>query len=302
MATGLQIAAAAGTLLGLGVVLLIWQLVPAHPDLRDALERLSPDHARRRTQAVTAATDSTQRLGLWGMKVLPAAVWGRTPTRELAILRKPLSRFYGEKILFAMVGLAIPPLLTKFFTLLGANLPFVIPVVATIAFATLMFFLPDYNVRDDAKRARAEFSRALGAYIDLVALERNNGAGPRQAMEAAAAVGDSWVFRRLGEELARTRWSGLTPWEALRALGEELGLPELDDLADIMRLSGEEGSQVYAQLRARSASMRTAMLNTEKAKANEIGERMSIPMSLLGVIFLAILVAPALLRVMGGTP
>ena len=201
-----------------------------------------------------------------------------------------------------MVGLAIPPLLTGFFTLLGANLPFVIPVVATIGFAALMFFLPDYNVRDDAKHARAEFSRALGAYIDLVALERNNGAGPRQAMEAAAAVGDSWVFRRLSEELARTRWSGLTPWEALRALGDELGLSELDDLADIMRLSGEEGAQVYASLRARSASMRTAMLNTEKAKANEIGERMSIPMSLLGVIFLAILVAPALLRVMGGAP
>ena len=35
-----------------------------------------------------------------------------------------------------------------------------------------MFFLPDYNARDDAKKARAEFTRALGAYIDLVALER----------------------------------------------------------------------------------------------------------------------------------
>jgi hypothetical protein len=46
--------------------------------------------------------------------------------------------------------------------------------------------------------------------------------------------------------------------------------------------------------------MRTAMLNTEKAKANEVAERMSIPMSLLGVIFLAILVTPALLRVMAG--
>jgi len=164
----------------------------------------------------------------------------------------------------------------------------------------VLFMVPDYNARDDAKKARAEFSRALGAYIDLVALERHNGSGPRQAMEAAASVGDSWVFQRLSEELARTRWSGLTPWESLRALGAELGLPELDDLADIMRLSGEEGAQVYAQLRARSASMRAAMLNTEKAKANEIGERMSIPMSLLGVIFLAILVAPALLRVMGG--
>jgi len=163
-----------------------------------------------------------------------------------------------------------------------------------------LFFLPDYNVRDDAKKARAEFARALGAYLDLVALERNSGAGPRQAMEAAADVGDSWVFRRLGEELARTRWSGLTPWEALHELAAELGLPELDDLADIMRLSGEEGAAIYTSLRARSAALRTAMLNTEKAKANEVGERMSIPMSLLGVIFLAILIAPALLRVMGG--
>jgi hypothetical protein len=119
-------------------------------------------------------------------------------------------------------------------------------------------------------------------------------------MEVAAAVGDSWVFRRLDEELARSRWSGQAPWEALHALADELGLPELDDFADIMRLSGEQGAQIYGNLRARSASMRTAMLNTELAKANEVGERMSIPMSLLGVIFLAILVAPSLLRVLGG--
>ena len=227
-------------------------------------------------------------------------MWARTPTRELAILRKPLSRFYGEKILYALLGLVIPPLLTVLFNTFDAGLPLFVPVFASIALAAVMFLLPDYNARDDARRARAEFSRALGAYIDLVALERHNGAGPRQAMEAAATIGDSWVFTRLSEELARTRWSGLTPWEALRSLADELGLPELDDLADIMRLSGEEGAQVYASLRARSAAMRTAMLNTEKARANEVAERMTIPMSLLGVIFLAILVTPALLRVIGG--
>ena len=125
------------------------------------------------------------------------------------------------------------------------------PVVATLALGVGMFFLPDYNVRDDAKKARAEFARALAAYIDLVALERNSGSGPRQAMEVAAEVGDSWVFRRLTEELARTRWSGVAPWEALHALADELGLAELDDLADIMRLSGEEGAQIYTNLRAR---------------------------------------------------
>ena len=275
--------------------------MPAEPDLRDALDRLSPNHSRRApATAATAAADTTERLGLWGIKTLPAGMWARTPTRELAILRKPLSRFYGEKILYALLGLVIPPLLTVLFNTFDAGLPLFVPVFASIALAAVMFLLPDYNARDDARRARAEFSRALGAYIDLVALERHNGAGPRQAMEAAAAIGDSWVFTRLSEELARTRWSGLTPWEALRSLADELGLPELDDLADIMRLSGEEGAQVYASLRARSAAMRTAMLNTEKARANEVAERMTIPMSLLGVIFLAILVTPALLRVIGG--
>jgi Flp pilus assembly protein TadB len=165
----------------------------------------------------------------------------------------------------------------------------------------LMFFLPNYNAVDDARKARLEFSRALGAYIDLVALERNNGSGVRQAMEAAAVVGDSWVFRRLSEELTRSRWSGQPPWDALHALAEELGLPELDDFADIMRLSGEEGASVYANLRARSAAMRAAMLSDEISEANAVGERMTIPGSLLGVIFMALLVAPSLLRMFSST-
>ncbi|WP_270888894.1 hypothetical protein [Pedococcus sp. 5OH_020] len=273
MATGLQLAMTAGALIGLGVALLVWRLTPADPDLGDALGRLSPEHAKRAVEALHPASDTRERLGVWGMKTLPAGAWGTTPVQELAILRIPVSRYYGEKIMFALLGLAIPPLLTTFFTLLGARLPIFIPAVATLGLATVMFFLPNYNVRDDAKKARAEFSRGLGAYIDFVALERNSGAGPRQAMEVAAGVGDSWVFRRLGEELARTRWSGLTPWDALHGLALELGLPELDDLADIMRLSGEEGAQIYRSLRARSAGMRSAMLAAEKARPTRSAKR-----------------------------
>lgn len=301
MTTGLQLAILGGGLLGLGIVLLVWRLAPADPDLGQALARLSPEQARRPSERPQGAADGRERIGRWAMKTLPAAAWAGVPVTDLAVLRIPVARFYGEKVLFAFLGLLIPPLLTGFFALIGLGFPVLVPAAATVGLAVLMFFLPDYNARDDAKLARIEFARALGAYIDLVALERNSGSGSRQAMEAAAEIGDSWVFRRLGEELARSRWSGQAPWEALHALAGELGLPELDDLADIMRLSGEEGAQIYTQLRARSASMRAAMLGAELSKANEIGERMSIPMSLLGVIFMAILVAPALLRVIGGS-
>ena len=302
MTTGLQLALAAGALISLGVVLLATRLMPAEPDLAEALSRLTP--ARGRTGAVAILTDAAtgkERVGVWAIKALPPAMWVRTPTRELALLRTPLARFYGDKLTSAFLGLLIPPVLGCFFQLIGLGFPVAIPAAASLALAVVMFFLPNYNAIDDAKKARLEFTRALGAYIDLVALERLNGSGVRQAMEAAAEVGDSWVFTRLSEELTRSRWSGLPPWDALHTLADELGLPELDDFADIMRLSGEEGASVYTNLRARSAAMRTAMLHDEITEANAIGERMTIPGSLLGVIFMALLVTPSLLRMFSNT-
>ena len=300
MIAGLQLALVAGGLMGLGVALLVVRLVPAQPDLADALDRLAPARTHA-TQTAAAATTTQERIGVWAMRALPPGLWVRTPHRELALLRIPLTRFYGEKLVFAGLGLVLVPVLGLFFQLIGLGLPIAIPFLATFALAAVMFFLPNYNAIDDAKRARIEFQRALGAYIDLVALERNSGSGARQAMEASAEIGDSWVFTRLSEELSRSRWSGLPPWDALHALAEELGLPELDDFADIMRLSGEEGASVYATLRARSSAMRGAMLNDELAEANAVGERMSIPGSLLGVVFMALLIAPSLLRMLGNT-
>ena len=295
MITGLQFAILSGGLAGLGLTLVLARLLRVEPDLADALERISSTRARTAATAAAAQT-SKERLGLWGLRVLPPGLWVRTPSRELALLRISVAQFYGEKLTFAGLGLMIPPSLTLLFHSLGLGIPLQIPAVACIGLGVVMFFVPNYNAHDDARKARLEFARALGAYIDLVALERNNGIGVRQAMEAAAEVGDSWVFTRLSEELTRSRWSGLPPWDALHTLAEELGLPELDDFADIMRLSGEEGASVYATLRARSAAMRTAMLNDEIARANAVGERMTIPGSLLGVIFMALLVAPSLLR------
>ena len=281
MTTGLQLAIAAGGLVGLGVVA-ARRGASCRPSrtCADALERLSPEHARRRTRRLGGRRRTRkERLGLWAMRVLPAGVWVRTPTRELALLRIPVARFYGEKLMFAAARPGHPAAArrasSRLIGLRPARSP--IPAVASLGLAAVMFFLPELQRARRRQEGPAEFTRALGAYIDLVALERNNGSGPRQAMEAAAEVGDSWVFRRLSEELTRSRWSGLPPGTRCTTLADELGLPELDDFADIMRLSGEEGAQVYATLRARSAAMRTAMLNDEIAKANAVGERMSIP-------------------------
>lgn len=232
------------------------------------------------------------------MRHLPVANWGRLPRRELVLLGIPMHRFFGQKAMYALVGLAFAPVATALFAAIGVRPPIAIPVAGSLLLAAGLSFLPDYNVRSDAAQARTEFRRALGAYVDLVALERLAGSGPRQAMEVAAGIGHSWVFTRIGEELVRSRWSGVPPWDALEELSDELGLPELAEVSSVLRMSGEEGAAVYTTLRARSAALRAALKNEELARANAAGERMSMPVAVLALVFLVLLATPALLRVL----
>ena len=87
MTTGVQLALAGGALVGLGVALLLWRLAPAHPDLADALQRLSPEQTRSGVEVIPGAPDSRQRLGVWALKRLPAGTVydpsGRTVIRRI---------------------------------------------------------------------------------------------------------------------------------------------------------------------------------------------------------------------------
>ncbi|MGB0191868.1 MAG: hypothetical protein ACPF9W_12985, partial [Nocardioides sp.] len=79
MTTGLQFALLAGALLGLGVVLLVARLLPAEPDLAEALSRLTPTRARTTSIGPVTTATSKERIGVWAIKVLPPAMWIRTP-------------------------------------------------------------------------------------------------------------------------------------------------------------------------------------------------------------------------------
>ena len=295
--SALQLWMLAGALVGGGIACLLWWLVPAHPDPVQALDRIAP--TVHRTPTPPASPDRAgleQRLGLWAMRRLPARLWANAPRRDLALVGKPLHVFYGEKVVFVATAAVGVPLLA--WTLSRTwPMPLAVPIGATALAMFVCWFLPDGNLSDAAKKYRVEFRRALGSYVDLVALERNaGGSGTRQALENAARVGESWPFRRIGDALARSRYSGDTAWDALHDIAQDQNLADLDDLADIMRLAGEEGSQVVDTLRARSAELRHAILAEDQAQANIVGERMVVPSILMAFTFVAVLLIPGLLR------
>ncbi len=303
--TGTQLALASGALISLGLVLAVWRLLPAEPDLAEALERLAPLTARGRSlreETTTPPRDTYERVGAWALANLPGMGWASVTDADLAIVRMSRSRLSGQMILGALAGLIVPTLILGLVQLMGAATGTALPMLLAIGLAAALFILPARAVKDRSARARDEFRRALGAYLDLVALERHNGSDIRQALERAAEVGDSWAFRRLQEELQRSVWIGSAPWSGLHALAAEVDLPELGELADIMKISGETGAVTVESLRARAKGLRTAMLTEELGRANDAEERDRIPTYVIVALLLVMVLLPMWLNVSTAVP
>ncbi|MFJ3789840.1 hypothetical protein [Kitasatospora sp. NPDC090091] len=279
----------AGALAAGGIALLVSELRPAPPDLGQALERLHRTPAER-----VADPDERPRwfdrigersLGLRGVRI---------PHRELSLIGRSPARFMAHKLLFALVGLVLPAYLGATAALLDMGLPFALPLLVGPLLAGLFWFVPDAIVRGEAKEARTEYLHGIAAYLELVALERAADLGPAEALRRAASVGRGTVFGRIRDALDRAATDRLPPWAGLDALAVELGLTPLQDVADIMRLSGTDGAAVYDTLRARAKGLRGELLAEDLARANADSERMVAPGAALTLLMTVLIVFPAL--------
>jgi hypothetical protein len=95
----------------------------------------------------------------------------------------------------------------------------------------------------------------------------------------------------------QARLSGQSPWDALTDLAAEVDVPELADLAGVMRLAGEESTSVSTTLRARAAALRNALAESSHAQANAAMQKMMLPLAALALIYLVLLALPGVLNV-----
>lgn len=300
--SGLQLAVLAGALIGLGVYVLVMQLAPAAPpNLKATLAQLDAPPAPRTTAPASARNDGlTGAMGGW------LARHGRergvlsVPVADLKLLGRDVEQFMLQKVTVAAVGVALPSLLWALTTVLGLAVPFVVPAVAALGAGGLLWVVPSLAVRDQAADARTDFRRALSAYLDLVALERAGSGSPVEALQAAARVGQGWVFVKIQDRLVLAERQGITPWVALAELSDDVGVSELRDLADIVAVAAD-GAAIYDTLLVKSRSLRNAQLSEEEAAANAQSERLVYPVVLLGIGFILMLFYPAMVRLLGYT-
>lgn len=303
----------AGAVLGLGVYTLIRALVPTSRGPVSSVARIDALRSRGGVGSgfghTTARTlDPARKQGRWeearellGQRVSEFYVqkgWEQRSLRaDLAVLDRGWENFLASKILFAAGGMFFGPFLFAAVWMLGFGSGFVVPAWLALAFAALFFFLPDLEVRRDAAAKRRDFRRVVGAYLDLVAMSLAGGRGLPEALKAAAEVSDGWALRRIRASLADARITGLSQWQALGKLGDELGVDELKDLSTSLALVADDGAKVRASLSARAETMRHRELSEIEGSAGEKSQSMLIAQLVLCVGFLIFLIFPAGMRV-----
>jgi len=299
MTNAVQLWVLAGAMVGGGIALLVWWLQPAQPDLAQALARLAPGQPAAVVED-TGPASVRDRIGMWAIGHLPGRWLRGVPDRDLQLLGMPLRAYYGEKVSAVLVVLVGIPVVGGLYSI-RTGLPLAVPALATVMVAALAWLLPDRRIAKAAARARTEFRRALGAYIDLIALGRAaGGIGTRQAMETSAGLGRSWPFERISAVVVRSRYSGVPPWDALADMAAQQGLPDLDDLADTLRLAGEEGAQIVPTLRARSSALRNAITTADRADVNARSDSLMLPTLVMAAAFIGVVVMAAIFRLLAG--
>ena len=288
----------AGALVGAGLTVVAAGLVPTHPDLRAALDRLDP-----RTATTPTVPQSRGIVAATRTRALPRAVEVlglRRFAADLRMVDQTPETLAARKVGYATLGLAFPTVMAALLAAAGIRAPVVVPAALAAIGAGVLFLMPDVDLRRQASRARSDMRRATCVYLELVALERAADSGATEALERAATVGQSREFARIREALLTAEVMGRPAWSGLHDLADATGVPELGDLADIMRLSGHDGAAVYGTLRARAASLRTQLLTATTAEANAASEHMTVPVALLGIAFMALIGYPAFARIFNG--
>ncbi|NIL40691.1 secretion system protein [Salinispora arenicola] len=286
--TWIGVTAVLGAGFGLAAFLAVHELRPASPALGPALARLQPP-----TDVVAARSGGSMAIGRLAdrmQRIIPAT--------DLRLLGRSPEEFVTSLIVAGLLGLAVPSVVLGLLGLMGRDFGTGVPVVAALGFAALLIVIVYRDVGRKTVVARRECRRAVCAFIDLVALQRAAGRGTEESLSRAASKGSGWVFARIRQTLLRAELSVSAPWDGLKKLGTDLGVPELGDLGDIMQAAGVTGAQVYRTLRARATSLRAQIRTDELARAELRTSQLEIPGALLLVVLMLLALYPFAARLL----
>lgn len=277
---GLVMLAGAG--FGLGGALVWYGLRPPRPALAVVLERLG-------RPASPPLSGRARRYRLLGAPLARLGLPSPRMRQDLVLVEKDSDTFLAEQAVIAGVGALAGPILAGLWGSGG-----LVPLWLALAGGMVGYRWAAGRVRTAAGGRRDELVHVLSVVQDLVTTSLAGGAGIDEALDDATGVCTGWAAQRLRRTLRIARRAREPVWQALARLGEQTGVDELTEFANVINLAGSQGTRVRDALAAHAATARTRATAAMETAARAAGVRMSFPVLLLALGYGLWLLYPAL--------
>jgi len=246
--------------------------------LLEAMLRPILDDAGRLFQTVLV------RLGLMGIPDLE---------KRLAITRPGVgvAQFLGEKIASGLVGLLIFPLMEAF--QIHPFGPW--PVWLWVVVGAIGFLAPDWDLDRRLIQRRAACVMELPTILDLLTIACSAGLSLEQALTLVAQQSRGGVARELQRAVREMALGQRSLTEALGALGERNGVPELTQVTTQLRAAYEGGIPLVQSLTIQAEALRERKRLRIVEQGGQATVRMVLPVAvfILPVLFVVLLVPAA---------
>lgn len=291
------VALVAGVIIGSGVWLLATALAPAPIPLNRAIA-----HLHRPAEPPNAAVGPIAKLGRVADRLFGGRVGSRSWEHQLRIIERPPELHSGLLTVAAIAGFLGPLLVNSLMRAVGLPaLPLVIGVASSLAGAALGVAIVHIDLGTKADLAVTDLRHQLSAYLNvltmLLAAEHAN----EGALKHAAEAGDGRLFVELRRRITEAATAGRSAVTALHQLGTDLGLVELQEIANSASLATSQGAPVSRSLAAKTETLRAALQADAETDARLRTSRITFPLIAMGLVFMAIGMYPALTSINQGT-
>lgn len=213
----------------------------------------------------------------------------------LRLLGRPIEQHAVYLALAAIAGSVLPLALFGVMRSLDLlPLGWFIPAVAALAGAAIGPVLVHTAAVERAAEVRNDLRYQTSAYLDVVTMLLAGNTGYEGALEQAAHAGDGRLFAELRRRMRESGARGASLTEAIERAGRELGIDELEQIAATAALSAAEGAPVARTLAAKCATLRSALATEQESEARLRTSRLTTPIVGMALIFMALVIYPAL--------
>jgi tight adherence protein C len=236
-----------------------------------------------------------------GRAAIAAERWLRDHPRlvptdaQLRLIGRPASQHASYLVAAALLGLVLPASIVAGLQAVGLlGLTWYAPVLAGLAAAAVGPVMIHSAAVEAAATRRADLRHELSAYLDVVSMLLAGNTGYEGALEQAAWAGDGRLFRELRRATREADARGASHTDALHQTGVQLGIDELEQVAATASLSAAEGAPVAKTLAAKCATLRATLATEQETEARLRTSRLTTPVVGMALIFMALVIYPAL--------